>query len=158
MLVESMPLMIESASNFGLKKTLAFHLAETDQHKIAIAAICKQFDIDPARGEPDMELQNILQQSQGEMINLPQGDERDAFIIAGALKIEEYEIATYEPVANDAEQLGYKGIAQRLRLTMEEERQSDTKLKFLASSLFSERSEIGTQQVQVGMVEKIGNQ
>jgi ferritin-like metal-binding protein YciE len=145
MLVEAMPRMIDKTNNFGLRKALALHFAETDQQKTAIEAICKQLDIDPRAAEPDSGLLNILQQGEKEMVDLTSGRERDAIIIASAQKIEAYEISVYEPIANEVERLGYKGVAQRLRLTLEEERQSETKLKFLEKAMFSERAEIGQQ-------------
>ena len=77
------------------------------------------------------------------MIGKSAGDDLDAAIIAVAQDIELYEIAAYEPAGNTANELGYKGIAGRLFLTMEEERQSNTKLKFLEKSLFAETAEIG---------------
>ncbi len=143
MLVEAMPRMIEKASNFGLQKTLAMHFAETRQHKVAIEAICKGLDIDHKGGEPDNGLQNILRMGENAMMEKSAGDDLDAAIIAGAQDIEQYEIAAYELAGNAAKELGYKGIAGRLFLTMEEERQSETKLKFLEKSLFSETAEIG---------------
>ena len=143
MLVEAMPRMIEKASNFGLQKTLAMHFTETRKHKVAIEAICKGLDIDPKGGEPDADLQNILLIGEQAMIGKSAGDDLDAAIIAVAQDIELYEIAAYEPAGNTAKELGYKGIAGRLFLTMEEERQSNTKLKFLEKSLFAETAEIG---------------
>ena len=143
MLVEGMPSMIKKATNFGLQKILAMHFAETRQHKVAIEAICKGLDIDPKGGEPDADLQNILLMGEQAMIGKSAGDDLDATIIDGAQDIEQYEIAAYESAGNAAKELGYKGIAGRLFLTMEEERQSDTKLKFLEKSLFAETAEIG---------------
>lgn len=142
-LVEAMPRMVEKASNFGLQKILAMHFAETRQHKVAIEAICKGVDIDPKGGEPDAHLQNILQMGEQAMIGKSAGNDLDAAIIAAAQDIEQYEITAYGSAGDAAKELGYKGIAGRLFLTMEEERQSETKLKFLEKSLFSERAEIG---------------
>ena len=143
MLVEAMPRMIQKATNLGLQKSLAHHFAETDQHKIAIEGICKQLEIDPRAGEPDATLRNILMEGENEMIGIEMGEEMDAAIIYAAQQIEEYEISMYEQAADSADLLGYKGIAKRLLLTMEEEKQADNKLKFLESSLLEERAYIG---------------
>ena len=61
----------------------------------------------------------------------------DATLIAGAQKIEHYEISGYRSAAYFAEMLGYEGIAKRLRLTLAEEQQSDTKLNFLAKNIIN---------------------
>lgn len=145
MLVEAMPRMIKKAGTLGLQKTLALHLAETDQHKVAIEAICKQLDIDATAGEPDTGLQQILQQGE-QMMSGKSGDELDVAIIEGALQIEQHEIDAYTPACESARAEGYEGIAKRLALTLEEEKQSDTKLRFLEKSLFSQSAEIGQQE------------
>ncbi|RYZ25844.1 MAG: DUF892 family protein [Chitinophagaceae bacterium] len=148
MLVEAMPRMIQKVSNLGLQKNLALHFEETRQHKVAIEAICKGLDIDPTKGEPYTALQNILQEGEQAMLNQSSGDALDNAIIEAAQKIEQCEIAAYEPAGNSARELGHEGIAKRLFLTLEEERQSETKLKFLQKSLFSERALIGERQEQ----------
>jgi ferritin-like metal-binding protein YciE len=66
----------------------------------------------------------------------------DAALIAGAQKVEHYEISGYGSAAHYAEMLGYEGISKRLRLTLEEEQQADTKLNFLAKSIINPRAKI----------------
>jgi len=53
MLVEKMPSMMDKASDFGLKKSLALHFEETRQHRTAIQLICKQLDIDLRNTSPN---------------------------------------------------------------------------------------------------------
>ena len=147
-LVEAMPRMVEKTSALGLEKNLAMHFEETRQHKVAIEAICKQLDIDAKAGEPDAGLQHILQQGEQTMMQKAQGDEIDTAIIEAALQIEQYEMEAYQPVGEMAASLGYIGIAQRLMLTFEEERQSNTKLQFLYKSLFTQTADIGQLEMQ----------
>ena len=142
MLVDAMPRMIQKAANFGLQKTLALHFEETRQHEVVVKSICKQLDFDATLAEPDQYLKQILQEGEKLMMNL-NGNELDKSIIRVALQVEQYEIIAYEPVSRLAQEAGYEGIAQRLRLTLEEEKQSDTKLRFLAKSLFSKSAAIG---------------
>ncbi|HEX2607038.1 MAG TPA: DUF892 family protein [Flavisolibacter sp.] len=130
MLTEAMPGMIAKASHLGLKKNLAMHLAETDTHKSAIGLICKQLGIDP-EGEPDQTLQGILENGQKAMSSASPGTALDEVIIQGAREVEKYEIESYTALSQLAEDLEYHPVAQRLRLTLEEERQADTKLRFL---------------------------
>ena len=142
LLTEAMPLMIKTASNLGLKKNLALHLAETDQHKMAIQAICKQFGYDH-EGDENEEVKNLLTEGERAVNTQVSQNNVDAAIIAGAIKIEHYEIEQYEVIADQAEALGYEGVAQRLRLTLEEERQADAKLNFLEKELVKQSAEIG---------------
>lgn len=141
-LVEAMPRMIQKAINLGLQKNLALHFEETRQHKVAIETICKQLGIDATAGEPDSNLQALLHEGEQSMLNA-KGGELDMAIIIGAQKIEEYEIAAYVPVAEAALALGYEGVSKRLYLSLEEERQAETKLKFLDKSLFARSADIG---------------
>lgn len=138
MLVKAMPQMIERADNFGLQKSLAHHFAETQQHKTAIEAICKQLDFKLNAEVRDRELEKILEEGKNAMSDLDNGKQLDAAIIAGALEIEGYELSAYEVAAKTAKALGYEGIAKRLYLTFEEERQARTKLKFLQSQLMNQ--------------------
>ena len=141
-LTEAMPRMIEKAGSVGLEKTLAFHFEETRQHKTAIEAICKQLSVDAKGGEPDSGLRQILQEGENNMMNT-NGKGLDVIIIEGAEKIEEYEIEAYTLAGEAAMAAGLEGVAKRLYLTMEEERQARTKLKFLQKSLYSNTSDIG---------------
>lgn len=140
MLVDAMPEMIARAKNEGLKNLLAFHHAETRQHKTALEGICKQFGIEPT-GDPNPGMKGILEEGKMVMSKDATDEAMDAALIAGAQKVEHYEISGYGSAAYYAAMLGHEGIAQRLRLTLEEERQADTKLNFLAKSLVNRRAE-----------------
>lgn len=141
MLVEAMPDMIERARNEGLKKLLSLHLAETDQHKVALEGICKQLNIDP-QGDFNPGIKGIIEEGKMVMSKDATDEAMDAAIIAGAQKIEHYEISGYGTAAYFADMLGYEGIAQRLRLTLSEEQVADTKLNFVAKSLVNIRAQL----------------
>jgi ferritin-like metal-binding protein YciE len=141
MLVEAMPKVIAKAKNEGLKNMLRLHLAETDQHKVALEAICKQLGIDP-KGDFNPGLKGILEEGEKVMAKDATDEGMDAALIAGAQKVEHYEISGYGSAAYYAEMLGYEGISKRLRLTLEEEQQADTKLNFLAKNIINPRAQM----------------
>lgn len=141
-LTEAMPAMIEKSAHVGLAKNLAMHLAETDQHKVAIEAICKTLGYEH-EGEENSEIKSLLQEGQQKMAGVASGDEGDAVIIAGAIQIEHYEIEQYTRAGDMAEAMGYEGIAKRLRLTLEEERQADAKLNYVDKSFVQKSSVLG---------------
>lgn len=147
MLVDAMPDMMERAKNEGLKKLLAAHHAETQQHKTALEFICKQLGIDP-KGDFNPGIKGILEEGNKVMAKDATDEGMDAAIIAGAQKIEHYEISGYGSAAHYAEMLGYEGIAKRLRLTLEEEQQADTKLNFIAKNLINHRANKPVEQLQ----------
>lgn len=141
-LTEAMPAMIEKSAHLGLTKNLAMHLAETDQHKVAIEAICKTLGFEH-EGEENEEMKALLAQGQQKLAGVSPGDEGDAVIIEGAIQIEHYEIEQYTTAGDMAEAMGYEGIARRLRLTLEEERQADAKLNYLDKSFIQKSSVLG---------------
>lgn len=136
LLVEKMPAMIEKANNEGLRNLLAFHHAETQQHKTALEAICRQLNVDP-KGDFNPGMKGILEEGEKVMAKDATPEGMDAALIAGAQKAEHYEISGYGSAAHYAEILGHEGIAKRLRLTLEEEQQADTKLNALARDLIN---------------------
>jgi len=141
-LTEAMPVMIKQATNIGLRKNLALHLAETDQHKVALEGICKELGYEH-EGEENGEMKSMLEDGARAISTQVSDTKADAAIIHGAIKIEHYEIERYTAVAATAKALGYDGIAARLNLTLEEERQADTKLNFLHRFYVEDTSEIG---------------
>lgn len=140
MLVEKMPAMIARAKNQGLKNLLALHHAETEEHKAALELICKQLEIDPM-GDFNPGIKGILEEGEKVMAKDATDEGMDAALIAGAQKVEHYEISGYGSAAHYADMLGYEGIAKRLRLTLEEEQQADTKLNFLAKEVVNPRAQ-----------------
>jgi ferritin-like metal-binding protein YciE len=133
MLTKAIPKLMEKAKSFGLKKNLALHLAETDQHKEALRLICKSFGVS-ADGTTSNDMQAIIAEGDNAISSVT-GEDIDAAIIAAAKKVEQWEIAQYEVAAQAAKAWGYQGIAARLRLTQEEEVQTLTKLNFMEREL-----------------------
>jgi ferritin-like metal-binding protein YciE len=139
LLVDAMPEMINRASNLGLKKSLALHLAETEQHLATMEFLAKQFEI-PPDGDFNQGIKGILEEGQMVMSKDATADAMDAALIAGAQKVEHYEISGYGTAACYAEMLGHTAVAQKLRSILKEEQQADTKLNFLAKSLINEKA------------------
>lgn len=134
LLTKAIPGMMVKTQNFGLKKSLAYHLAETHQHKTAIDAMCKQLDVDP-NGKMNTDLRSLIEEGEQQMSEAKAGGALDMMIINASLKIEQYEIEEYARAANYAVQAGYDFLARRLSLTQEEEKQAETKLKFIRKGL-----------------------
>lgn len=68
------------------------------------------------------------------MESCEKGSMRDAGIIAGAQKIEHYEIATYGTLRQFAETLGLKKAVALLSSTLEDEKSADETLSEVATS------------------------
>ncbi|MGN6495470.1 MAG: YciE/YciF ferroxidase family protein [Agriterribacter sp.] len=139
MLTDMMPLLIEKATDPGLKKALSAHLAETREHKVVLEFICKELRID-VEGDFNPGIKGIIEEANMVLSKRTTPEGLDAAIIAGSQKVEHYEISGYGSAAYYAEMLGYHGFAKRLRLTLEEEQQADTKLNFIAKTLVNSKA------------------
>jgi ferritin-like metal-binding protein YciE len=140
LLIDAMPRMIEKAKHPALKKNLAFHLAETDQHKVAMEFIAKQLGINPV-GDFNPGMKGIIEEGEKVMSKDATDEALDAAIIAGAQKVEHYEISGYGSAACYAEMLGHTAIASKLRTILEEEQQADTKLNYMAKNIINARAQ-----------------
>lgn len=140
-LIDSLPNLMNTATDFGLIKSLSHHFAETLQHRTALEGICKQLEIDP-KEKPNHIFEDLLLENDRELEANKDDVGINALLIAGAVKVEEFEIASYATAIQYAKQLGLKAIQMRLLLTVEEERQSYNKLNFLLKNLSLTQSEI----------------
>jgi ferritin-like metal-binding protein YciE len=68
---------------------------------------------------------------------------KDAALIAAAQKVEHYEIGTYGTMATFANLLGYKEAAALLKQTLDEEKQTDTKLTKIAEKKINFKAAMG---------------
>ena len=130
MLTDAMPLMIQRAIHPALKMSLAYHLAETDQHRVALELICKQLGFEH-HGNENAKMKTILEEGQKSLDE----DGSDESIIQSARIVEHYEIAAYRSAAHYSDLMGYTGVSSRLRLTLEEEQQAEGKLNLLSKEV-----------------------
>ena len=54
-------MLVQKAEHPALKMALAFHLAETDQHKVALELICKQLGFEN-EGVENLKMKSILEE------------------------------------------------------------------------------------------------
>ena len=88
LLTDALPRMMALAFDFGLRQNLAMHFAETDQHKVAVEAICKQLGFDH-EGTENEAMQSIIAAGE-EAMSGASGDALDEAIILCAIRVEHY--------------------------------------------------------------------
>lgn len=124
-ITETLPKMIQSATEPQLKNALQTHLQETKGHVARLEQI-----LNDAKGSVDSKKSKGMAAliAEGEDVIKDAADQsvRDAGIIAAAQKVEHYEIAAYGTVRNFAEILGKDSDAGLLDQTLEEEKQADS--------------------------------
>ena len=143
-LLRALPEMIAQAVDFGLKTSLALHLAETEQQKTALEFILKQMEHVPT-DETATELNAMITSGNQKISEEKAGKARDMAIVGVAKEVERYEISGYTAAAAHAEQLGLKLVAKRLYAIRLEEQQAEGKLNFLAKNIIGANSQIGAQ-------------
>jgi ferritin-like metal-binding protein YciE len=123
-IVEGLPKMIDHAQEPQLKQAFQSHLQETRNHVTRLQRLLRDL-MNDASDKKDSILAALV--SSGETITkeTDAGPVRDAGLIAGAQKIEHYEMASYGSARDWAETLGLHEHAQILQQTLDEEKHAD---------------------------------
>jgi ferritin-like metal-binding protein YciE len=134
-IIEALPDMIEEASSPELKSALQHHLEETRGQVRRLDQIFSQIPKVDKEGKTCKGMKGIIKDNQDLLDTDAEPEVLDAGMIAGAQRVEHYEIAGYGTVRTYAELLGRKDWAQLLEQTLQEEKQADQKLNGLASRI-----------------------
>ena len=134
-IVEALPKMAEKASSPELRSGLNQHLEQTRGQIRRLDQIFDQLrDVDREDGKCKG-IEGIIKEGEDLLKKDAEPEVRDAGIIAGAQKVEHYEIASYGTVRTYAELLGRQDWARLLDQTADEEKETDQKLNQLASRI-----------------------
>jgi ferritin-like metal-binding protein YciE len=134
-IIEALPDMIEEASSPDLKNALQHHLEETRGQVRRLDQIFSQLPNVKKDGKTCKGMKGILKDGQDLLDTDAEPEVLDAGMIAGAQRVEHYEIAGYGTVRTYAQLLGRNDWAQLLEQTLNEEKQADQKLNQLASHI-----------------------
>jgi ferritin-like metal-binding protein YciE len=132
-LLKALPKMAKKAKSDKLRQAFEQHLEETNGQVERLEQVFEHLD-KPARGKRCEAMQGLIEEAQEMMDEIKTPEVLDAALIAGAQKVEHYEIASYGTVHALAEAMGHKEVAQLLEQTLQEEKETDRKLNELAIS------------------------
>jgi|SRR5437588_1216324 len=139
MIIKALPKMIEKVTSPQLKSALSSHLKETEGQKVRLDKIFDQLeeqDSDIDRTDKKCKgIEGIIKENEELLKEDADPDVRDAGVIAGAQRVEHYEIAAYGTVRTYANLLGRSEWARLLQETLDEEKAADQKLNDLSSSI-----------------------
>ena len=139
-IVNTLPDMIDAASDAGLRNALQAHLEQTRHQVQRLEEICRLVDCDP-EGERCEGMRGILKEGDKLVEKDVEEDEvRDAAIIAAAQRVEHYEIAVYGTAKTFARMLGEEEAATLLEESLEEEKNADAKLTEIAETNVNRRA------------------
>jgi len=130
-LVRALPRLAKAATAPELQDAITSHLEETEGHVERIEQIFKELG-QPARGKRCKGMEGLIEE--GKEIMEEEGEPAviDAALIAGAQRVEHYEIAAYGCLRTYAELLGLDKAAKLLSDTLAEEEATDKKLNSIA--------------------------
>jgi ferritin-like metal-binding protein YciE len=132
-ITESLPKMIDKASNPELKSTLNQHLDVTRSQMQRLEGIFRELN-QKAEGRSCKGIKGILKEGEDLVSQGTTPGVVDASIIASAQQVEHYEIAGYGTVRTFAEQLGKQGFARVLEQILSEEKEADAMLSQIANT------------------------
>jgi ferritin-like metal-binding protein YciE len=135
-IIEALPKMIEKASSPDLKAGFTQHLEQTRQHVARLDRIFDQLGDDVDRDDKTCKgMQGIIKDSKELLKTDAEPEVLDAGMIAGAQRVEHYEIAGYGTVRTYAQLLGRNEWVQVLEQTLQEEKDTDVKLSQLSNHI-----------------------
>jgi ferritin-like metal-binding protein YciE len=133
-IIEALPKMAEAASSEELKAGFKEHLKQTKGHVQRLEQIFEQLGTS-AEGEKCKGMEGLLEEGEELMDEDADPEVLDAGLIAAAQKVEHYEIASYGTVKTYARLLGMNDAVQLLEQTLNEEKETDSKLTDLAEDI-----------------------
>ena len=132
-IVDGLPKMIEHAQEPQLKQAFQSHLQETRSHVTRLQRLLGDLKDDES-DKKDSILAALVSSGENITKETEAGPVRDAGLIAGAQKIEHYEMASYGSTRDWAITLGLKEHAQILQQTLDEEKHADKLLTEISHS------------------------
>ena len=130
-IVQSLPEMIEKATDSNLKRGFETHLGETKNHVKRLEQVFKMHGVE-AKGIDCPAIDGIIEEADDIIADVEDKKVLDAALIAAAQAVEHYEITRYGTLIAWAKQLGRPDCASVLQQNLEEEKSTDAKLTSLA--------------------------
>ncbi len=144
-LIKALPKMAKAATSSDLAQGFEDHLEQTKGHVNRLEQIFKKLDEKPT-GKKCKAMEGLVKEG-AEAIEEDASDAaKDAMLIAAAQRVEHYEIAGYGSVKTYADLLGEDEASELLAETLQEEKDTDSKLTEAAESINAEADEEGEEE------------
>ena len=141
-IVKALPKMVKGATSDELREALESHLEETHGQVGRLERVFELLDEKP-RGKHCAGMAGILEEGSETLEEDAEDAVMDAMLIAGAQRVEHYEITAYGTAIAWAEALDLTDVAQLLQETLAEEKAADEKLSAIAESGINEAATAG---------------
>jgi ferritin-like metal-binding protein YciE len=132
-IVKALPKMAKAATSPELQWLFREHLEQTRGHVKRLEQIFRSIG-ESARRKPCEGMKGLLEEGKQLMEEEAEEAVRDAGLIAGAQRVEHYEMAAYGSLKRWATALGEEEAAALLEQTLDEEKAADEKLSEIGES------------------------
>lgn len=130
-ILKALPKMERKASDAKLKAALSSHRDETEDHVLRLEEVFDSLG-KPARGAKCDAMVGLIDEAEGLMADIDDGETMDAALISLAQAVEHYEIARYGTLVAWAKELGHSKAAALLKETLDDEYRADKTLSKMA--------------------------
>lgn len=134
LITAAMPRMIAKTTSNALQQAFKKHLNETSRQADRLKEVAELLGID-ADGDKNLGMAGIIAEGEMVMEKKSTPETLDAALIAGAQKIEHYEISGYGTAVYLAEELGLESVARILGGILDEEKRTNEILNDLAKNV-----------------------
>lgn len=133
-ITKALPKLAKATESDELRAAFEEHLSQTEEQIGRLETIFESMD-KAARGNHCPGVEGIIKEGSETIKENDTGPALDAALIAGAQKVEHYEIASYGTLVEWAKILGKDDAVELLQQTLAEEKETDEKLTSIASEL-----------------------
>ena len=130
-ITDALPKLVSAASDEDLKEAFSHHLAETRRQIERLEQVFAELEASPS-GKRCKAMQGLLEEGEEAIQKSVTGNLKDALLIAGAQRVEHYEISAYGTAIAWAKQLDLDDVADLLDESLDEESDADEKLTSIA--------------------------
>jgi ferritin-like metal-binding protein YciE len=127
------PNLIQAASSSDLRDAFKMHHEQTKRHLERLKEIFVNMN-EKAEGPKNKGMEGIIREAEELISKTSDPEVLDAGLIAAAQKVEHYEIASYGTVRTYSELLGDHHASDLLQQTLDEEKETDSRLTSLAEN------------------------
>jgi ferritin-like metal-binding protein YciE len=133
-LIKALPKMAQGANSEELREAIEEHLEQTKGHAQRIETIFENLG-EKAKAKKCKGMEGLIKEGSETLDEDMDPDVKDAAIIAAAQRVEHYEIAGYGTARTMASLIGEDEAASLLEETLNEEKETDSKLTELAEDI-----------------------
>jgi len=141
-IVKALPKMVKGAASDELREAFESHLEETHGQVARLERVFELLDEKP-RGKFCAGMAGILEEGSDTLEEDAEDLVMDAMLIAGAQRVEHYEITAYGTAIAWAQALELNEVAEILQETLAEEKAADEKLSAIAESGINDAATAG---------------